>query len=370
MKLITLDQLKTIASQYIDNEKIANPSWTPNVNTFTGLIKKIFAQVMIDGSFSENLGFMDGYKVEAGESIEEYFLGFISPTDLDPNGANTMAPSYIDALPATYSSRLGEKTLKVTERYSRLEDSFLSEGAFRSYISYTMKRLYDSLEIYLNQCKRQFLGEIADRASLKNAVEIAQGTNYKRGTIFKDTGGNAFAVAVKDFVGQQGDATDLSKVVARGDAIYIDTFTKMNPPTDASTGEAFIKDVKKYAEAFQFPSQGFSLNGNIAGVAPKYILLVKKGIFPSLEVDTMAGAFHLEKLGFGVEAMTIKDFGENENTYAMLVDERALKLHNTTRYTLEQINADGGFINYTIHDEELAFYSPNTMIHVWNKPTI
>ncbi len=204
---------------------------------------------------------------------------------------------------------------------------------------------------------------------MKSLKERLQGTNYRRGTILEDIGGLSFAVAVKDFVGQEGDSIDVAKVVARGDAVYLDTFTNMVPPSDATTSEAFIKDVKEYAEAFQFPSQGFSLNGNIAGVAPKYILLVKKGIFPSLEVDTMAGAFHLEKLGFGVEAMTIKDFGNNKNTFAMLVDERAIKLHNTTRYTLEQINADGGFINYTIHDEELAFYSPNTMIHVWNNPS-
>ena len=370
MKLISLQELQEIATQYIDDAKIANPNWTPSVNEYTGLIKKIFAQVMIDGSFSEKLEFMDGYTATTGESIEEYFLGFIAPTPLDPSGADALAPHYIDTLPATYSSRLGEKVWPVTQRYSELQDSMLSEEAFRGYMSRTMQRLYDSLTLYLNDCKRQLLGDIAKRAHLENAVQIANGTSYKRGTIFVNgVEPKSYAVAVKNFTAQSGDV-DISQVVARGDAIYLDTFTEMAIPTDSATGEAFIKDVKKYAEAFQFPSQGYSLNGNIAGVAPKYILLVKKGVFPSLEVDTMSGAFHLDKLGFGVEAKPVKDFGDNQNVFAMLIDERAAKLHNNTRYTLDQVNAAGGFITYVIHDNETAFYSPNTMVHVWYKPTI
>lgn len=360
MKLISLEQLQAIATAYIDNEKIANPSWIPSKNDFTGLLEKIIKTVIVDGDYAEDLSFMDGFRIGTGEAIEEYFMGFVSPEDLDENGADNAAPKYVDMLPTTYSTRFGEKTLKVTERYSRLQNSFLNEEDFRSYVSYIVKRLYDSLALYLNDCKRQLLGVVAKRTGDAMATAPSSNAPVKRGTYVK-SGNGKYGIAVKDF-----NWTDFNTALSAGNIVEAHVRTVLKAPTDEPTGEAFIKSVKSVVEDFRFPSQGDSMNGNIAGVAPKYILLVKKGVMPSIEVDTLAGAFHMDKLAFDVETKVVKDFGTADPTvYAILIDERAVKLHNTDRYVLNFVNADGGFINYVLHDEELGYYSPNTKIHVW-----
>ena len=42
-----------------------------------------------------------------------------------------------------------------------------------------------------------------------------------------------------------------------------------------------------------------------------------------------------------------------------------MKLHNAYRAVRTRENADGDFINYVLHDDEIAYWSPNVMTHVW-----
>ena len=85
---------------------------------------------------------------------------------------------------------------------------------------------------------------------------------------------------------------------------------------------------------------------------------------PSVEVDTIAGAFHAEELAFPAEVHRVKDFGDSD-CFALLIDERAMKLHNAYRAVRESPNGDGDFMNYILHDDEIAYFSPNCMMHAW-----
>ena len=140
----------------------------------------------------------------------------------------------------------------------------------------------------------------------------------------------------------------------------------MAVPTDASTGEAFIKSVKDYVAKFMKPRSGYSLNGNIAGKGT-YKLYIKEGILPSIEVDTMAGAFNQDKLAFGVPVVEVTDFGDNANVFAMLVDTRGIRVSNIEKIAASDTNGQGAFVNYYIHERPLAHWSPNVKVHVWNK---
>ena len=89
-------------------------------------------------------------------------------------------------------------------------------------------------------------------------------------------------------------------------------------------------------------------------------LYVKQGVMPSLEVDTMAGAFHLEKLSTGVDAKVIKDFGAtNSKAYAILMDVRAVRLHVDYEAVRENFNGAGDFLNLFSHIETTGFISRN-----------
>ena len=113
------------------------------------------------------------------------------------------------------------------------------------------------------------------------------------------------------------------------------------------------------------PRSGYSLNGNIAGKGT-YKLYIKEGILPSIEVDTMAGAFNADKLTFGVPVVEVTDFGDNANVFAMLVDTRGIRVSNVEKIATSDTNGEGAFINYYIHERPLAHWSPNVKTHVWN----
>ena len=87
---------------------------------------------------------------------------------------------------------------------------------------------------------------------------------------------------------------------------------------------------------------------------------------PSLEVDTMAGAFHLEKLNTGVEAKVIKDFGNTSTkAYAILMDRRGAKLHADYEAVRENFNGFGDFVSLFSHIESTAFISRNCFVKIF-----
>ena len=359
MKLVSLPQLNAIVKAYLDQDKIANPVFSASKESLTGLVNKIFAEVFLDGDYEEGLGFMDGFKVEVGNTIEEWFINFVSPEDYDETGATDRAPARPNYQKATYSERLGRKKFKTTVDMGTIQKAFSDRESYDRLIMSITKRLYDSLTLYLNDCKRHLIGTVcAKLESVATDTAFAKSKAYKAGD--RVQGG----VILEDMTTSQNTYNTLTDAVKAGKAVALDLVTSIAVPANAETGEAFIKSVKTYAEKFSKPAQGYSYNGNIAGKAPKYILLIKDGVMPSVEVDTIAGAFHAEELAFPAEVHRVKDFGDSD-CFALLIDERAMKLHNAYRAVRESPNGDGDFMNYILHDDEIAYFSPNCMMHAW-----
>ena len=98
-------------------------------------------------------------------------------------------------------------------------------------------------------------------------------------------------------------------------------------------------------------------------------LIVKQGVIPALEVETYAGAFHSEDLAIPADIVVVKDFGSaDDKYYAVLMDERGMRLHNTYNATREQPNGDGDFLNIFRHTEDTAHVSRNTFVKVFAEP--
>ena len=360
MKLVSLPQLNAIFKAYLDQDKIANPVFSASKESLTGLVNKIFAEVFLDGDYEEGLGFMDGFKVEVGNTIEEWFINFVSPEDYDDTGATDRAPARPNYQKATYSERLGRKKFKTTVDMGTIQKAFSDRESYDRLIMSITKRLYDSLTLYLNDCKRHLIGTVcAKLESVATDTAFAKGTAYKAGD--RVQGG----VILEDMTTSQNTYNTLTDAVKAGKAVALDLVTSIAVPANAETGEAFIKSVKDYVAKFMKPRSGYSLNGNIAGKGT-YKLYVKEGILPSIEVDTMAGAFNQDKLAFGVPVVEVTDFGDNANVFAMLVDTRGIRVSNVEKIATSQMNGEGAFVNYYIHERPLAHWSPNVKTHVWN----
>jgi len=319
MAKMTLAGVATAATNYVVANKISNTTYAETRNNVLGLLDKIGLMVHFDHDYTDKLAILDGDELEFGKDVEEWEFDLTLPVDHDPNGANTMAPHDPSAEAPSYSKSLGEKVIPTTVRYNNLQRAVNNAAQLGNMVANISKKQYDSLAVWKYQVKRQALADLVAKAEA---------------------------------------ATGLSIV------------TSIAKPVDTNTGEAFLKQVKGDVEIASDVSEGYSLNNNTLGATQGLVLVIKQGIMPSIEVDTLAGAFHEDRVLPKVEVVTIKDFGNNATgVYAMLIDRRILKYHNSSRYVLDNTNGEGGFINYFLHEEATIHTSRNCFVKVYKEPS-
>lgn len=313
MAKMTISELQKLSAAYVVASKQAG-EWQSSTNNIAGAVDKIGKRVMLDGEYIDKLPELDGDELPLGKTIEEYFVDLTLPqsfSDYTTEGAKDNAPALPEFEDCTYSYTLGREKIKTTVPYDDVERAALSSNDASNMVSKILQRLGNSYEMWKFNVKKQLLG---------------------------------------NFITKAADA-DLTTTIA--------------VPSDATTGEAFIKQVKADIEDASFAHEG-GLNNTLIGAAPSLVLYIKKGVMPSLEVDTLAGAFHDEKLALPCEIKVVDDFGTgNDKAFALLIDPRGVKLHRGYHAIRTKENADGDFINYVDHSEHTGFISKNTFVKAY-----
>lgn len=314
MAKMTTAQLKSLAQSYVAAAKQAG-AWSSTTNNLYGAVDKIGKMVMLDGLFIDKLPEMDGEELPLGKTIEEYFIDLTLPeayTNITTEGAKDNTPALPSVEDCAYSYTLGREKIKTTVPYDNVERAARSVEDSANMVAKILERLGNSYEMFKFAAKKQLLGNAADKAVAAGEVET---------------------VAV---------------------------------PTDTASGEAFIKQIKSDVETASFAHEG-GLNGSLIGAAPELVLYVKKGVMPSIEVDTLAGAFNEQRLAIPAKVKVVDDFGTMTNTgvFAILVDPRGVKLHRDYHAIRSSGNADGDFINYVDHSEHTGFISKNVYIKAY-----
>lgn len=371
MAKLSLAELKSAVATYVGSNKVAYQSFTETRNNIVGLLDKIGKIVQLDTSFFDKLPELDGETLSFGKSVEEYFQDLIEPVDYnqDLDGSRAMkfySPTY---RPVSYNISLGKKMIPTSIPNNNIERAVHNEGQFVDIIATMTKRLSDSKAAFKYQLKRELLGKLCDLAEAAYSGATAYAnyadtpTNVVEGTFYKQS--TNYAVCVKSKTAASGDTW--ATLVANGYLIPIN-FVKVVPvPEDSTTGENFIKELKKCAEISQDISEGYSLNGNTIGAEEGVSIYVKQGVMPSLEVDTMAGAFHLDKLATGLgEAKVIKDFGATSSkAYCIVADTRGIKIHTDYEAVRSNENGAGDFQNLFSHFEFTGFLSRNAFFTIF-----
>ena len=367
MAKLSLEELKSAVASYVGSNKVAYASFSETRNNIVGLLDKIGKIVQLDTSFFDKLGELDGEQLSYGKTIEEWYQDLIEAVDYnqDADGSRALkfySPTY---RPVCYNVSLGKKMIATSIPNNNIERAVHNEGQFVDIISTMTKRLSDSKATFKYQVKRELLGKLCDlavgaysgaTAYVDATTDITEGTFYKQST--------NYGVCVKAKEHAVGDTW--ATLVAGGYLITINFVREVAVPEDASTGEAFIKAVKECVEIAQDVSEGFSLNGNTIGAEMGLAMYVKQGVMPSLEVDTMAGAFHLDKLSTGLNAKVIRDFGStNSNAYAIIMDTRAVRLHVDYEAVRENFNGAGDFLNLFSHLELTGAISRNAFFTIF-----
>ena len=311
MAKMTTNGLVALAKSYVAAAKQAG-AWNATTDNLYTAVDKIGKMIMLDGQFIDKLPELDGDELPLGKTIEEYFIDLTLPeayTDINTEGAKNEVPALPSIEECAYNYTLGREKIKTTVPYDNVERAALNQNDAANMIAKILERLGNSYEMFKFQAKKQLLGNAADKAVAANLVST---------------------IAV---------------------------------PTDTTTGEAFIKAIKEEVEAASFAHEG-GLNGALIGAAPELVLYIKKGVMPSIEVDTMAGAFNEARLAIPARVKVVDDFGTmtNTNVFALLVDPRGIKLHRGYHAIRTATNADGDFVNYVDHSEHTGFISKNVYI--------
>lgn len=365
-------QLKVAIASYVDANKISVETYDITRNNVAGLVDKIGKIFTLDTSYIDKLAMFDGEFLSYARDLEEWQQDLSLPADYDSTGANTLAPHDPSYRPAFYSKSLGQKTFATTIRNNNLERAVHFIEQFNELVAMISKRLFDSEAMWRYAEKRQLLGLMIAEAEdvYETTKTFTASTKYDVGELLRNANpGTAFGIVVKPIA--VADAiSSWANAVAGGYIIVQDLITEIAKPVDTSTAEAFIKQLRSDVEVASDYSEGHSLSGNTLGASGQLVLLVKQGIMSSLDVDAMAGAFHLDKIGLPAEVVVIKDFGSSDTqTFAVLCDKRSVRLHDSYRAVREQLNAQGDFINYFLQTEVTAHYSKNTFLKVYQEPS-
>lgn len=367
---LSLAELTEIAATYVSEQNIAVDNLPVVREAITDLVLTIGAIFTLDTTFTDKLTFMDAENLSFGKTVEEWQADLLLPRDYDSTGANALKPEDPTFRPTEFSYTLGEKTFATTVRRNQYNRAVHNEGQLSEIVTMIMKRLYDSKAVWVYQCKRQALGVFIDLCEKEmastNAV-FANATAYPVNTLLKDAAtANAYGIVVKPYTANA--ATNWADAVSKGFIIVLDLVKKIAKPSDTATSDAFIKQVKKDVEIFTDESEGHSLNGNTLGAIDGLVLILKQGIMPEIEVESQAGAFHLDKVALPTEVIVVKDFGTaNDKAYGILMDRRAVRKFNTSLIPDTDHNGDGHFEKYYLHIEDTIHISRNAGVRIYEE---
>ena len=379
MAKLSIAQLKSFVASYIDDQKISVGSFTETRDNTVGLLDTLGKIYTNWQNYGDKLALFDGEDLSFGKTIEEWAQDLILPENFDASGSGALSPHSSTYRPVSFSYTLGKKTIPQTIRNNDIERAVHNIAQYSDIIAGKTKALYDSETMFRYAMKRQALGVLAERcidakdSSNADLTLATAGTTISSAVDVNDlvyiTGNTKMYVAVKPIA--IADALTGTTAIAGGYLVELKLVCEIAKPVDDSTGEAFIQQVLEDVEEFSDFSEGNSLNGNTLGGSEEagLVLVCKQKVFPALNVKTIAGAFHQEKLAIPAEVVVVPDFGDaDDDVYAMLVDRRIMRLHNTYRAVRENMNGQGDFLNYFYHTENTAHISRNCAVKVYMVP--
>lgn len=311
----TLDTLKTAAAAYVDATKQLQSAFKPTVDDFTKCVTKIGKMATLYLPIADKLPELDGDNLPYGQIIEEYMVSQFTPEKFvytDKAGKrNARRATFAEAV---YSYPLDEQIFELGVPRTQFQRVSIGQQSFSDLVTTTISTLDSSTNAWNYASKRQLIGNMATEAAKKSALVSA-----------------------------------------------------MAKPTDTATGEAFIKKVKELAEIAK-DMNDHNLAGHVCGAAPSLKLYVKQGVMPSLDTDTYAGAFQLDKLAMPAEVKTILDFGDADaSIYAILVDERGIKLHDDINIVTTDYDGYMDQDNFWRHLQSTGFLSKFAFVHVFKQ---
>ena len=314
----TITALETAAKNYVDATKQLQGTFTPTVDDFTKTVCKIGEMKTLYLPHVDKLPEMNGDNLPFGETIEEFMVNdFLPETFTYVDGAPKKNAKRATFAEAVYSYALPEQLWELGVPRSQFQRVSLGQRSFTDLVSSTLMTLDSSANAWNYAAKRRLLGNAAKAAVTAGLVS-----------------------------------------------------TKAKPDNTAD-GEQFIKEVKKCVEIASDMNDS-NLAKHTAAAAPSLTLYIKQGVIPAVGVDTGAGALNKAEVAIAAKVKTVLDFGvisgEDAGVYAILVDDRAIKLHDDIFMVTSDYDGRMNQDNFYRHQKQTGFISKYGYIHVFKQP--
>ena len=362
----TNEQIKAAVKLYLDKNKVANTSYEITMNNSVGLIDKFGLQLLLSHTFVDKLPELDGPMLNMGKDIEESSLPQLVPAEDYDRDVDTIKPNDLIYMKPSYSKTLKRKKFGVTIWNNDIERACISEQFFIDLLVDKSSVLARSERVWRYAVKRQLIGLMMSEidAEMSPSTVFAPATAYTIGTLVKDAAtATTQGIFVKDY--SASSATNFADAVEKGFIVELKLTTEISKPVDTATGEDFIQAVLDACEVAGDNSE-MSLNGGAIGAEEGLTLYVPFKLNSVLKVKTMAGAFNKEDLAMPVTIKRLPDYGSYSGKgYALLVDNRALRLFNNYHAYRSGANPDGDFVKTVAHTEDTAWYSRNAFCHMF-----
>lgn len=364
---LTYTLLQSIVSAAVTSSYVANNTFSATIANTANAVGKCADQIIAAGVFEDEFPELDGGARPYGSYIEEFRASPAKGFSVSRSGAGSAEYAPVDIVyskPA-YDYVIEEKEFPVSIRGNDFQAVSTDAEKFSQFVAKNGWATASGLTLYKHSLKVEMLGVLAKLASdvMGTSTAWVTSTNYKQGdyvvqstkiyVCIQDHTSGTFA---DDLAGGYWVEEHLAETIAK--------------PVDASTGAAFIKSAKAAVhDAMHVDSDGNSLNGLMLGRVPTdtLYLYILDDAKDSIDVDTLAGAFHEDRLAVNVVIKPVKSFGSQapSGMFAMLVDTAGVKLCPHVQFSMETPWARSGWITMSTHYQPIPFVSRNTFVKVF-----
>ena len=370
---ITIETLEQYYASWYTAQKSLNQNFTPTTEENSGLLVKSAITFTLPQDYTDRTyDRFWGEDIPQGGYIEEYFNDPIMPTPFNKEGDTLLTRVDPSRRPAYYSESLPIQDIVLSRPRVDYYQAMRSAETYAKFMADIDKQFSDSRTLYRNYFAKKGLDNIITLA--KNAyattTTFTANTAYAKGAYLRSAASGSsivYGVVFKD-IPASGGPTTWANAVTGGYIVPLTIMETITDITDNTSAVAFLTSVKTLMERCKHPHQGDSLSGNLLGTSANYFGFIASGKLPIIDTNTLAGAFHQEKLAPGVNFEPVADFGDgNDDIIAMVADDRIVRAHNQINLVEAFNNAENATTKYYAHMAGLVRTSPNVLFHLWKK---
>lgn len=264
---------------------------------------KIAKQVIKNVEGMNPLAVFDKEKITNGKTIEETVVGLVEGQGYDPTGAGALTRKQVTNMSVRYYQKWQRGKYETTVDIAKLRA--IASGEVSA------ERIAENLVAALGQSRIQ---EKFEKIKELLAWGVTNNALVNAGTVALKAG-----------------ATDY---------------------------KAILKKIKNVVSGMKFTNTSFNKAAIKRSTNPSDIyILMPYSIKNSLDVDELAGVFNLDKTDLAariIEIDTLDASGSDKDTNRIyIVDRNAILVYNRLEEMLSQLNADGAYVNYFYHIEDL-----------------